>query len=71
MGRPPNSIITQSVTIRIPATQVEHLKQIARELSIQENCAISYTDLIRRAIGNLYPLPRHDAQVGLVMNGAE
>jgi hypothetical protein len=46
---------TVNVCLRLPRATVEHLRALAREFSVERGRDISYTDLVRQAVGRMYP----------------
>lgn len=55
--RQPHHRNRQTVTIRIDRDQLRHLRQVALTETIEQGLAITYGDLIRRAVAAAYPPP--------------
>ena len=47
--------LTQPVSIRFPKKRIEHLKQIARKVSVKRKSNVSYADIIREAVDKVHP----------------
>jgi cell division septal protein FtsQ len=45
------------VSIRLPEEQLRYLKKMSHYMSIEQNTDLSYVDLIRTAIEQVYPMP--------------
>ncbi len=45
------------ISFRLPTDQVKYLKQMSHYVSIERNADLSYVDLIREAIEQVYPMP--------------
>ncbi len=52
---------TKPISIRIEAELLAHLRQVARYESYERNADVSYADLIREALLQVYPLPDFEA----------
>lgn len=52
-----NEIPTVPVSFRLPEDQLRYLKQMSHYVSIERNEDLSYVDLIRESIDQLYPMP--------------
>lgn len=48
---------TKPISIRLEAELLAHLRQVARYESYERNADVSYADLIREAVLQVYPLP--------------
>lgn len=48
---------TKPISIRLEAELLAHLRQVARYESYERNTDVSYADLIREALLQVYPLP--------------
>jgi hypothetical protein len=51
---------TKPISIRLEAELLAHLRQVARYESYKRNTDVSYADLIREAVLQVYPLPIQD-----------
>ncbi len=52
---------TKPISIRLEAELLAHLRQVARYESYERNTDVSYADLIREALLQVYPLPTQDS----------
>lgn len=50
---------TKPISIRLEAELLAHLRQVARYESYERNTDVTYADLIREAVLQVYPLPVH------------
>ncbi len=51
---------TKPISIRLEAELLAHLRQVARYESYERNTDVTYADLIREAVLQVYPLPKQD-----------
>jgi len=51
---------TKPISIRLEAELLAHLRQVARYESYERNTDVTYADLIREAVLQVYPLPVQD-----------
>lgn len=52
---------TKPISIRLETELLAHLRQVARYESYDRNTDVSYADLIREAVLQVYPLPDFNA----------
>lgn len=48
---------TRPISIRLESELLAHLRQVARYESYERNTDVSYADLVREALLQVYPLP--------------
>ena len=51
---------TKPISIRLEAELLAHLRQVARYESYERNTDVTYADLIREALLQVYPLPNFE-----------
>jgi predicted DNA-binding ribbon-helix-helix protein len=51
---------TSVVSVRLETDFIKHLKRMAHFLSLERDQDLSYSDLIREAVFNSFPLPNKD-----------
>ena len=51
------SVDTVPISIRLPESQLKYLKKMSHYVSIEQDVDLSYVDLIRNAIEQIYPMP--------------
>ena len=49
---------TQPLSLRLESDIIEHLRRVARYESFERDADVTYSDLIREAILQTYPMPK-------------
>lgn len=62
---------TKPISIRLEAELLAHLRQVARYESYERNTDVTYADLIREALLQVYPLPMQDSDTDADTNTAK
>ncbi len=50
--------VTQPVSLRLDIDIIQHLRRVARYESFERDIDVTYSDLIREAILQTYPMPK-------------
>jgi hypothetical protein len=56
----PTKTETQPLSLRLEPDLITHLRRIARYQSFERDEDVTYSDLIREAILQAYPMPKED-----------
>lgn len=51
-----------TVSIKLEDNQVDYLKKMTHYLSLDRNEDLTFSDLIREAINNTFPMPKNEEQ---------
>lgn len=51
-----------TVSIKLEDNQVDYLKRMTHYLSLDRNEDLTFSDLIREAINNTFPMPKNEEQ---------
>lgn len=51
-----------TVNIKLEDNQVDYLKRMTHYLSLDRNEDLTFSDLIREAINNTFPMPKNEEQ---------
>lgn len=47
-----------TVSLKLDNKQVEYLKKMSHKLSLERNENLTFSDLVREAINNTFPMPK-------------
>jgi len=49
-----------TISLKLPEEQTQYLKKMSHYLSIERNQDLTFSDLIREALNNTFPMPKEE-----------